>query len=915
MGIEKLRRGYTPFILNIDKEQASFRNVITELNAANRAAIQQKNAVMQTLSNFDLNPEDYGWRDAYAEQIENELHNKVIGGSYAKALPTVIELAGKVASNPELLARQKANKEYQARKNIVDSMVANGKLPDRIAQQWFEENPYKFNPIINENGKVIGAQEWRPNWTPIEPIDMTLVYSTVAKLAGEESGSSQNVRFVDEQGNPVSNPNNGMYAMEIKIGNSWSRLPASKLKRLFTAALDQIPGAKETFEQEYNNRLWQFSKTEDEKKGDFYNSDIIDNQGNKRTFDEYVEYKSDPIFAEMAYNRVHSTIDYSPNSAYLSGKMQQATDKAEALALIDAGEQNGPGMEIPLTNMLTESSISITRILKDLLDLYKNTNLYKQNGRIINGYINRGDYIGLADFLDNRQRFIINRDDKLKLQNYIRLLKSEGTSYNNLTSGLEKEELDTVNAYISMKTGIPIPNADKNSIANDLARRRNKLFSSFVDNNAEGKPNNRFYLALATDETYNRFLTSLNLTEEELKIHGIKVRTQDGKKIIDIYKNTDILAEIGEFVRQEESRDATRNWTLDSGFMNFGDKNVVVGKYDYKIPVLRRQIPSSIPTNLERMFNEGITHGDDTQLKELLMDFSPKSNYYNNLENKVTGILKNHGKTMVSTPTITAWGSANSYVLQDLAKDGRMKISDLKSSDDTVTEHERDLIKTGLGHIGDFRIWRLNPETKNMELVKPNEEEDVQKALNSAVADDKFTVHFTISDTDKGHGHMLSVPAGTDKEGKSQGIRTAEQYYIEGLADSEVSNHLINQPDLIYNREYHRARALKIPIKDVTGKPIIYDAGNEEIERNKFIAVKAMNDIYKIIETTADQSADNRSKTGRNVLIPEAQYEAWAKNLLISSGYDPNSTEGIRAKTKLMDKFRTQFYRIYNAKE
>ena len=350
-----------------------------------------------------------------------------------------------IVPNPELRAREKANIEYQNYKNNVDNLVANGKLPERIAQQWMEENPYKFEPLKDKNGKVIGGKEWRPSWTPIAPVDMTEVYDQVRKLVAEEAGGGENVRFVDENGNPVANPSSGMYSMQIKTGSSWKRLPAAKLKAAFKAALDQIPGAKETFEQDYRNKLWQFNKASDDEKQSFYGSDIMDSQGIKRTLEEYIAYKSDPIFERMAYNNVQTSIDYKENSTYLSGKMQAAADRAAAMAVIDAGEQPGPGMEIPLNNMLSETSMSISNTIKGLLDLYGKTDLYKKNGNLITGYINRGDYTGLADFLDNRQRFIINRDDKMKLQNYIRTLRAEGDSYSNLVSGIGKDDLDVLN--------------------------------------------------------------------------------------------------------------------------------------------------------------------------------------------------------------------------------------------------------------------------------------------------------------------------------------------------------------------------------------------------------------------------------------------------------------------------------------
>ena len=324
-----IRGGYVPFLLKRDIDQASLKGAVQELNATNRAAIQQKNVIMEALAKADLNPADAAWRDAYAQQIESELQKEVIGGSYAKALPTAMELAGKVASNPELMARQKANKEYQAHKGVVDNMVAAGKLPQRVADQWLEENPYTFKPVVDKaTGRVIGGEEWRPNWRVVEPVDMIQIYAKVGQLAAEEAGGGQNVRFVDENGNPVSNPSSGMYSMEIKTGSKWHRLSADKLKRMFNAALDQIPGARETFEQDYKNKLWQYNKADENGKKSFYGSDIMDDQGNMRSIQDYINYKANPILEGMAYNRVESSVDYGLNSAYFTQKQKAVANTA-----------------------------------------------------------------------------------------------------------------------------------------------------------------------------------------------------------------------------------------------------------------------------------------------------------------------------------------------------------------------------------------------------------------------------------------------------------------------------------------------------------------------------------------------------------------------------------------------------------
>lgn len=889
-----IRGGYVPFLLQRDIGQTSLKGAIQELNNTNRAAIQQKNVIMEALSKADLNPADAAWRDAYAQQIESELTKEVIGGSYAKALPTAMELAGKVASNPELMARQKANKEYQAHKGVIDNMVASGKLPQRISDQWLEENPYTFKPVVDKTtGRVIGGEEWRPNWRVVEPIDMTQVYSKVGQLAAEEAGGGQNVRFVDENGNPVSNPSSGLYSMEIKTGSTWAKLPAEKLKRIFKAALDQIPGARETFEQDYNNKLWQYGKTDAEGKKAFYGSDIMDNQGIKRSLDEYINYKANPILEGMAYNRVHSTVDYSPNSTYLNARMQQAADATFGRQMLENSKQPSPGMEIPMTDVLLENYNTVTGTANKVLSMYENTSLFKNNKGIINGYINRGDYSGLANFLSARQRFITNPDDKAKLNGLLRLLKSEGDSYASLTSGLKKEDIDDLNAYAAIKSGNYINNPISIT-ARGIADRKNTLFS-YIDSRGKQRPAEKFFIDVLDENTFNELLSNMNITKNQLKSHGLEYSSENGKIRLDVHKDTDLLPELASAIEKTKGLTNT-NWGFGLGISNWGKYLITIGGY-----------------NTGNNPKKGIGYSG-SQRWQALMDFAPNSNYMQDLEGRVNNILRNGGKNMVATNVITSWNSAVPFGMESSVRNGSMKYSELKSVNDMVADQERQLIKTGLSHIGDFRIWKLNEDTGNLELVTPDKRADIQKELNAAVDDDKFTALFTSSHTPKGYGYTINVPVKYDDDGNAKGSKKPTMYYVEGINDNAVADAVARNSEMVYNKEYGRARALNRPVYDINGRRITYDAGNEELERAKFYGAKKLEEAYNIVDNYAAQFAENRKATKSNVLIPEEDYNAIVNDIMSTSGYDPNAKANSALKNKLITDLKTEFFRIYNSK-
>ena len=879
-----IRGGYVPFLLKRDIDQASLKGAVQELNATNRAAIQQKNVIMEALAKADLNPADAAWRDAYAQQIESELQKEVIGGSYAKALPTAMELAGKVASNPELMARQKANKEYQVHKGVVDNMVAAGKLPQRIADQWMEENPYKFDAVKDKNGRVIGAKEWRPNWNVVAPIDMSQVYSEVGRLAAEEAGGSQNVRFVDENGNTVANPSNGMYSMEIKTNSQWHRLPTSKLKAMFNAVLDQIPGARETFEQDYNNKLWQFSKVDDEGKKAFYGSDIIDNQGVKRTLDEYIAYKSDPIFNGMAYNRVHSTVDYNLNSSYMQAKAAAGVGGNgidDFIKTLRTGNtSNLSEINIPLDKELQEHFKGTNAALKAITDIFNSKSNTKGliNNPVFNvmfeDYITKGDYNTLAKYIENLSAKGFTPQEKAQLDAAIRRLKVEGNAYNSIISGMDEDDVKTLNTYAALTTGAPFLNAKNNKYAQDIAYRKNKLFS-YQDNKGKVKYSDKMGLEFIDDVTLNNFINKLNYDRNDLSSHGLHIVRRNGKIILDVDKTTDLLPSIGEALQQMDN-DARYSWGFNK---NFGKNKINIVKYDNKgnllsnepirtkQNVLRGNVPVKGTPNYINKFFSNNYEKDRTILK----DFSPTSDYSTNLEAKVQNILMSYNKTMRITPQVLGDKSFTGRMIKDNAEKFGLTRTDVMAYDKDIAEDDRNLVITGLSHIKDFRTY-----DENGNPVSPKDAENLQEYLNSAIADNKFVpLPVLIPGSTKGYGWSITIPEFKDKGGDVQKGKTI---LVEGLIEDIAAKYLSQSEDIMNTRDYQIARSLNNIAYDIYGNRIKYDYGeNEQVERNKYIANKRLEEAY----TDIDIAVANNIKLDPQALSITA-YKVVAQDLGIS---------------------------------
>lgn len=867
-----IRGGYVPFLLQRDIDQASLKGAVQELNNTNRAAIQQKNVIMEALAKADLNPADAAWRDAYAQQIESELAKEVIGGSYAKALPTAMELAGKVASNPELMARQKANKEYQAHKGVVDNMVAAGKLPQRIADQWLEENPYTFKPVVDKaTGRVIGGEEWRPNWRVVEPVDMTQVYAKVGQLAAEEAGGGQNVRFVDENGNPVSNPSSGMYSMEIKTGSTWTRLPAEKLKRIFKAALDQIPGARETFEQDYKNKLWQFGKADDEGKKAFYGSDIIDDQGIKRTLDEYIAYKSDPIFNGMAYNRVHSTVDYGLNSAYFTQKQKAAANASLLNQFGDETTSTSAPIKFDIMDKINGSyaytQTALDTIKKAFADDFSSQGLNKNlfGGKQLQYYLNNGDYANAANYIQQRLYAIKNPERKEQVRAAIRQLKSQGAIFNAILDGMSDDDRQQIIANAAFASGAPVDGIKNNKYAQDVVKTKNQLFRAYDPNTKKFVPADSFSIAFKNDTEYNNFLNALGISNNDLNKYGLKEARLANHKVISVGKNTPILTKIAETVNSLHNDYLENN----SGFLNTF-KNLFSTEDDSPFKIYNLRTDGRADYKGEDLFKKGTTQHNPNLLTTLTrLSQTGYGSYGQKAARTIPEILSKYKKDLTVTVPITMssdFGTqeARNYVLQ-----GILDFDEYKKYATDTENRVKEQVKQALYTSSNFDVYVKDEDTGQMSLIPLKDNKDLQKQLNEYLAEDDFGVSAMPAPSRHGVGWYITFKGKNDKDGNT--VKKPLTIFVDGLLDSQAARIVANNPKQQALFDYQTNRTLGAKVYDLEGNRITYDSPNAS---NKFIGKQLMDELYNNV----------RAATKANIRINDRELEANIIDNLVTAG-------------------------------
>lgn len=121
-----------------------------------------------TMDKLHQDDETIMWFQTLTQPYKNKLINDFENGDYGNVITNSITFKGDIKTNRELRARIKTNEQYQNARNIVQSRTS---LTEKEKMEWLRSHPYKFCPLTDNVGNIIGAKDWMeiggPDNTPV----------------------------------------------------------------------------------------------------------------------------------------------------------------------------------------------------------------------------------------------------------------------------------------------------------------------------------------------------------------------------------------------------------------------------------------------------------------------------------------------------------------------------------------------------------------------------------------------------------------------------------------------------------------------------------------------------------------------------------------------------------------------------
>lgn len=469
-----------------------------KLEEGHQQTIGLASAYKTQLANLDLNAEEDAWRQEKIAQIDNAINNNLVYGNAYTAMDDVMKEIGDIASDPGMIGRIRAQKQYT---DWLTQLDESG-LSQDYKNYFKEKNKYYYEDKFDETGKVIGGTDWQPQENWVQQVDYAGLAQQAIKLAAEDAGGGTSHYFIDANGNRTSDMSKAASAMYIdSVTGEWTRLSEDKIKLAFEGLINANPEYRAAVDQDYRIAKDYYSKEGIDKYG------IVGLDGYEMTRQQFLDNKIDPIATAASYYRAKS-----------SSTIKQGIGASLAASGLLGGASSYGGVTNYDPSIYTSNKVS-----------YKNqapVEFTAQRNQSMNGFKSLFPDFDFSNFdyaaantlinessLDNEQKFIA--------QKYLNEYLEAETYLNSIKKNLSPKQQEQIDTKLAIETGGAVnPNTESGKAwtdyVNNMFSRRNGTIKTQYDIN-----------------DINRFVEQYPGGEEALRQQGITIeRNGDNAQLV-----------------------------------------------------------------------------------------------------------------------------------------------------------------------------------------------------------------------------------------------------------------------------------------------------------------------------------------------------------------------------------------------
>ena len=739
-------------------------NTFNTLEQGHKEAIKTASNLQAEMAKLELNEAEIEWRQQKISEIQQLVDNNTVFGNSAAALDDIVIKAGNLASDAGMIGRLQAQKDYTDFKNRVINDKA---LPEDYKEYFLEKNPYYYKDIVDEEtAKVISGTKWYPTTSPTAVIDLSSLISKGLQWAARESGSYNQVRWLDKNGNPTTNPNevfDGEYYDDTT--HSFEKLDRSKIEAGIRAAIESTPGAKESLQQDYDIALWKHKKAINATKGR-YNivDDITDDNGITLSPQQYLNKRISPaIYAAEYYNTTRKTTYGNGLKTYKAAEQAAEIAKYNTETNEDYFKKIGAASDTkPITikyNATSELMGKKQNIQNDLYNLFKTA-----TGRDINVDMTNASTDGWKNSL-NRAYLILKNNDateqqlvdfKIKSNELIREYNETTMNYDMLTRDLNDNDKELADYISRMQNGGNFnPN---NPYDNALLKHIENIY---------GDTGEYYDVSFSNTDQYNQLVQILNGNDNKDNLINIGFTT--GRK--EVNGQSVNYIRLPKKYYQNMLLLANGTNAVTKGNLNGVSIQILDSDYNSIMPDIKSGLSAPAKSRVLATY-----HMLPNELIRLSTDFTKQQEKINNKMDNYQEITIGHqslpGEMFYETYLMHLYDTGQ---IDEKQYNHRLKIQQ--------NELRRKAISHGYGNTLMYAIEQDEQYGTLKEINNTKDREDIGNEIVTAIGNNK-AVFNSAHNPFLGSGTNITIYSKLDDNGNPTGI--AKTYFIPGLITDEA---------------------------------------------------------------------------------------------------------------------------------
>lgn len=739
-------------------------NTFNTLEQGHKEAIKTASNLQAEMAKLDLNEAENEWRQQKISEIQQTIDDNTIFGNSAAALDDIIIKAGNLASDAGMIGRLQAQKDYT---EFKDKIIKDETLPEDYKEYFLEKNPYYYRDIIDEKtGKVISGTKWNPNISPTAVVDLSSLITKGLQWAAKESGSYNQVRWLDKNGNITTNPNeafDGEYYDDTTY--SFKKLDRNKIEAGIRAAIESTPGAKESLQQDYNVALWKHKKAVNATNGE-YNivSDVTDDNGITLTPDQYLNKRISPaLYAAEYYNTTRKTTYGSGLKTYKAAEQAAEVAKYNIERNEDYFKKIGAASDTkPITikyNATSELMGKKQNIQNDLYNLFKIA-----AGRDINVDMTNASTDGWKNSLNRAYLILKNNgateqqliDFKIKSNELIREYNETTMNYDMLTRDLNDNDKELADYISRMQNGGNFnPN---NPYDNALLKHIENIY---------GDTGEYYDVSFSNTDQYNQLVQILNGNDNKDNLINIGFTT--GRK--EVNGQSVNYIRLPKKYYQNMLLLANGTNAVTKGNLNGVSIQILDSDYNSIMPDIRSGLSAPAKSRVLATY-----HMLPNELIRLSTDFTKQQEKINNKMDNYQEITIGHqslpGEMFYETYLMHLYDTGQ---IDEKQYNHRLKIQQ--------NELRRKAISHGYGNTLMYAVEQDEQYGTLKEINNTKDREDIGNEIVTAIGNNK-AVFNSAHNPFLGSGTNITIYSKLDADGNPTGI--AKTYFIPGLITDEA---------------------------------------------------------------------------------------------------------------------------------